>query len=133
MDDNIFISHSDKQSDVYFSLSPGFAAGWGDFRSALVQNATGFADEYGQTRAPVDDPTTGDYAYFNYTADAMHFLSHDSEDAVNQDAVLNTQSTLGSEPEGPFTPLTRGRIIPSATRLPSTSTPEARREITRRS
>jgi len=91
VDDNIFISHTDKQADVYFSIAPGFAAGWGDFRSALLAHATGFADQYQETREPVSDPLSGDFLYMNYTANATHFLSHDSQDSVDQDAALNGQ------------------------------------------
>lgn len=94
IDDNIYISNSNKQSDVYFTIAPGFAAGWGDFRSALLQNATGFSDAYEQTRMPVDDPTTGEYAFLDYTATATHFLSHDSADAVDQDGGLDAQWAL---------------------------------------
>jgi hypothetical protein len=90
-DDNIYISHANKQADVYFTASPGFAAGWGDFRSVLLQNASDFSDEYGQTRAPVEDPIAGDYAFIDYTANAMHFLSHDSADAVDQNGGLTMQ------------------------------------------
>jgi hypothetical protein len=91
VDDNINISNSNKQSDVYFTIAPGFAIGWGDFRNALIQSSSGFSDEYQETRMPVDEPTTGQYAYLNYTAAATHFLSHDEYDAVDQDASFNVQ------------------------------------------
>jgi len=91
IDDNIYISNSNKQSDVYFTLSPGFAAGWGDFRSVLLGKTSTFSDEYVQTRMPLNEPTTGDYAFMNYTANATHFLSHDSADAVDQDAEIKSQ------------------------------------------
>jgi hypothetical protein len=91
IDDNIYISNSNKQSDVYFTVSPGFAAGWGDFRSVLLGKASAFSDQYVQTRMPLNDPTTGDYAFMNYTANATHFLSHDSADAVDQDAEFEAQ------------------------------------------
>ncbi len=96
IDDNLFISHSNKQSDLYFSVTPGIAAGWGDFRTALLQNSTGFSDEYEQTGIPVEeeDPTTGEYAFIDYTADASHYLSHDSLDAVDQDAGITAQWDL---------------------------------------
>jgi len=90
-DDNIYISNSNKQSDVYFTISPGFAAGWGDFRGVLLGTASGFSDEYVQTRMPLNDPTTGNYAFFHYTANATHFLSHDSADAVDQDGEFKSQ------------------------------------------
>jgi hypothetical protein len=91
IDDNIYISHANKQSDVSFSIAPGFAAGWGDFRSALLARSSRFADEYGQTREPVNDPLDGNFAYVNYTANATHFVSHDSEDAIDQDALMSGQ------------------------------------------
>ena len=91
IDDNIYISNSNKQSDVYFTISPGFAAGWGDFRSVLLGNGSGFSDEYVQTRMPLDEPTSGDYAFINYTANATHFLSHDSADAVDQNGEFKSQ------------------------------------------
>jgi hypothetical protein len=91
IDDNIYISHSDKQSDVYFTLAPGFAAGWGDFRSAMIQNATGFSDQYEETRQQVNEPENADYAFLDYTATATHFLSHDSADSVDQDGGFNVE------------------------------------------
>ncbi len=94
IDDNIFISHADKQSDVSFSVAPGFAAGWGDFRSVLLSQSSRFADQYGQTREPVSDPLNGDFAFINYTANATHFLSHDSQDAVDQDAAFSGQWSM---------------------------------------
>ncbi len=94
IDDNIYISHSDKQSNVYFSVAPGFAAGWGDFRSVLLSQSSRFADQYGQTREPVSDPLNGDFAFINYTANATHFLSHDSLDAVDQDAAFSGQWSM---------------------------------------
>jgi hypothetical protein len=91
IDDNIFISNSNKQSDVYFSIAPGFAAGWGDFRSALLAHSSRFSDQYGQTREPVNDPLDGNFAYLNYTATATHFVSHDSLDAIDQDGAISAQ------------------------------------------
>jgi hypothetical protein len=87
-DDNIFISHFQKQSDVYFSIAPGFAAGWGDISSALSTNTVAFSDQYVQSQAPIKQPLEGDFAYVTYTANATHFLSHDSQDSVDQDGSI---------------------------------------------
>jgi hypothetical protein len=91
VDDNVYISHSLKQSDVFLSVAPGFAAGWGDFRSAMLAHSDRFSDQYGQAREPVSDPLDGDFLYANYTATATHFLSHDSLDGVDQDGSIAAQ------------------------------------------
>jgi len=91
LDDNLYISHADKQSDVSFAIAPGFAAGWGDFRSVLLSRSERFSDQYSRVREAVVDPFDGDFAYINYNATAAHYLSHDSLDAIDQDGSLAAQ------------------------------------------
>jgi hypothetical protein len=90
-DDNISISHSARQSDVYFSLTPDIQAGWGDFAGVARDQARRFFDPYGPTREPPTDLLNGDFAYLNYAATATHFLDHDSQDSVDQDASFSGQ------------------------------------------
>lgn len=93
-DDNIFISHSNKQSDVYFSITPDIAAGWGDFGGTATRLSSLIFDPYGRPQAPVANLLNGDYAYLDYSATATHFLDHDSQDAVDQNAFLSGQWNL---------------------------------------
>jgi hypothetical protein len=88
MDDNINISNSNKESDVSFSLTPDISAGWGDVPGIEVLQSSLFFDRYGPARAPVSDPLSGDFAYLNYAPTAIHYLSHDSDDSVDESASL---------------------------------------------
>ena len=67
-DDNIFISHTNRQSDTIFTLDGGFAFEIGDYRDRV-----------------------DNYLIAKYLATGYLFTTHHNEDSVDQDAVLQDQ------------------------------------------
>ena len=94
VDDNIFISHTDKKADTYFDIAPGFAAGWGDFRSSLFLNSHRFSNEVGLTRQEIVDPDVQNFVYLNYTLDGEIFVKNSGQDSVDNDIALAGQWDL---------------------------------------
>jgi len=86
-DDNIFISSVHRQAEFYTTISPGIAAGWGDFKQQLLGTAPyehPFLWEPG-------DLQKRDYFYVQYTLSQNIFLRDASLNALNQGAALDTQ------------------------------------------
>jgi hypothetical protein len=90
-DDNIFISHNNRESDVYFTFVPGIALGWGEFRSELLGVA---ATEY-EHRFELPETDLGlekrNYFFARYTPNVIIFTDHGAENSVDQDALVDTQ------------------------------------------
>ena len=83
-DDNIFIRHFDRQSDVIFSLSPTVAVGIGDVRPEFKRL---MLDTFGP--AEIDDTyDSRNFFFIRYTPTGRLFIDHSEEDAVDQDAAL---------------------------------------------
>ena len=84
-DDNIFIRHFDRQSDVILSLSPTVAVGIGDVRPEFKRL---MLDRFGA--AEIDDGTYSPQSFFfiRYTPTGRLFIDHSGEDAVDHDAAL---------------------------------------------
>jgi hypothetical protein len=83
-DDNIFIQPRQKQSDVYFGITPLIAAGWGTFQ-ADPSTVTGVTSRFPQVEAR---GISGNSLLFRYAPSATFFLHHSDQDAVNHDVML---------------------------------------------
>ena len=99
-DDNVFISSVNRQGDLYFTVSPGLAIGWGDFRTQLLDSD---ANEHWLQMAP-DDFEQLNYFFARYTANENLFLKNTNLDALDNDAMLKTEFqfsklTLGLQTE----------------------------------
>jgi len=83
-DDNIFISHLDRESDVIFSLSPTIAVGIGDVRPEFrrLMLDTFSPAEIDQTYNPRS------FLFVRYTPTGRLFIDHPHENAVDHDAAL---------------------------------------------
>ena len=83
-DDNIFISHFDRESDVIFSLSPTIAVGIGDVRPEFrrLMLDTFSPAEIDQTYNPRS------FLFVRYTPTGRLFIDHPHENAVDHDAAL---------------------------------------------
>ena len=83
-DDNIFIRHFDRESDVIFSLSPTVAVGIGDVRPEFKRL---MLDEFGPTE--IDDTyDPRSFFFIRYTPTGRLFIDHSEEDALDHDAAL---------------------------------------------
>jgi hypothetical protein len=100
-DDNIFIQPTNKQSDVYFGITPIIAAGWGNFQ-ADPTTVTGEASRFPQVAARED---FGNSFLFRYAPNATFFTHHSDQNAVNHDVMLGgrwAQSKLTLDMAGRF-------------------------------
>ena len=86
-DDNIFISASKKRADVFTTVAPGVAFGWGEFKSELQE----FQDIEEQMRVPVEEDVLDKRNFFfaNYTPSATIFVQHDEENSFDHDAIID--------------------------------------------
>jgi hypothetical protein len=90
-DDNIFITPDHKQSDAFFVIAPGLAAGWGDFRRELKEYANF------QQRFDLDLEEQGEifdtrrYFFANYTPSVTLFATHRDQDSLDHDGVIAAQ------------------------------------------
>jgi hypothetical protein len=83
-DDNIFIRHFDRESDVIFSLSPTVAVGIGDVRPEFKRL---MLDKFGA--AEIDDTyDPRSFFFIRYTPTGRLFIDHSDEDALDHDAAL---------------------------------------------
>lgn len=79
-DSNIFIAPTGEVHDFIFSITPGVAVGFGDFRSKLIG-----ADTF---RYRFERFADQNYFYVNYAPTIVHFLENTDQDSVNQNAKL---------------------------------------------
>ncbi len=93
-DDNINISHSNKESDITFSLTPEIALGWGETPGEEVLHSSLYYDRYdegvpyAQTRQRSQNAGNGDFAYIDYSPTFTHYLTHSSDDEADESATL---------------------------------------------
>jgi hypothetical protein len=90
-DDNIFIQPRDKQSDVYFGITPIMAVGWGTFQ-ADSSTVTGVSSRFPQVEAR---DLSGNSLLLRYAPSATLFLHHSDQDAVNHDVMLGGRWSSG--------------------------------------
>jgi hypothetical protein len=86
-DDNIFISKKDKQSDLYFTFSPGIAVGWGAVRKDSTQSV-GYFRQVDTPKVEINPPEQGNYVVANYSMSQSLFTDHTSQNSLDHDASL---------------------------------------------
>jgi len=83
-DDNIFIRHTNRESDAIFTVAPTVAGGVGDVRPELKRLSL---DTF--TPAVVDEGyVPRDFLLVRYTPTALVFIDHSDENAVDHDAAF---------------------------------------------
>jgi hypothetical protein len=100
-DDNIFIQHTLRQSDVYFGATPIIATGWGTFL-ADPTTITGMPSRFPQV---ADREALGNAFYFRYAPTAVFFADHSDQNALNEDVRVAGRWSSGKltvEAEGRF-------------------------------
>ena len=105
-DDNIFIQPSQRQSDVYFGISPYLAAGWGF--QAEPGNITGTASRFPQ----IAERRFGN-AFFFAPPTAVFFTDHTDQNSFNEDVLVSGRwisGKLTAEAEGRFQTLSAPNI-----------------------
>jgi hypothetical protein len=84
--DNLFFSSTNRRSDFSTMLSPGLAAGWGDYAGEVRQLGT-----YGQHFKPLEieaDNLPKNFIFGKYNLNAMIFAKNGVQDSVNSDALI---------------------------------------------
>ncbi len=85
--DNLFISATRRRSDFFSMISPGLAAGWGDYGGEIRQLA-----RYGQhfdLPGAEADGLPRNYAFAKYSLNARFFAENSDQNAVNHDAMIS--------------------------------------------
>jgi hypothetical protein len=90
-DDNIFINSSRKESDVYFSISAGLAAGWGDLRDEVRKLAI---PDFLPLIEEENAERERSYVLASYSPIATIFTSHSSENVLDHDARFKVKWAL---------------------------------------
>lgn len=83
---NIFIQPTNAAEDFIFTMAPGVAFGWGNFKSELAESAKfwrGF-----------ERPSDKTFGFVDYTASWSKFVDHEDEDSFDHDARLAAQWDL---------------------------------------
>ncbi len=86
-DDNLFISPTNPESDVFFTLSPGIAAGWGDYAKEVRQ--LGEFEHYFEVPEIEVEDVPHSFGFVKYLASETIFSDHSGEDALDHDALLS--------------------------------------------
>ncbi len=84
--DNLFISATRRTSDFFFTLSPGLAAGWGDYGDEVRQ-----LGDYERHFEPFDlDPDGRPKTFFfgRYNINASFFTENTGQNSVDHDVLL---------------------------------------------
>ena len=108
-DDNIFIQPSQRQSDVYFGVTPYLAAGWGTFQ-AEPGNITGVPSRFPQI---AERDAAGNAFFFRYAPTAVFFADHTDQNSFNEDVLVSGRWSSGKltlEAEGRFQTLSAPNI-----------------------
>jgi hypothetical protein len=87
-DDNIFISHDNKQEDFIFTIAPGVAVGLGDFKEEL-KNLGSYEDRFAQDRSDLTPETN--YIFVHAVPSVTLFADNSNEDSFNYDITLDGQ------------------------------------------
>jgi len=91
-DDNIFIGHTNRVSDVYTTVVAGLAVGWGDFRDQVTPLGA-FEETYEQLRTPDFDSRR--FLFASYTPGYTAFVKNSDENTVNQNATVGARWSFG--------------------------------------
>jgi len=93
-DDNIFIQHVNRTSDVYFGITPVVAVTWGKPLSA-ADTLTGLVSRF---LRPVDPNEPGDSLLLRYSPTATFFVHNGDQNSFDEDVTvdgrLRTEKTL---------------------------------------
>lgn len=97
-DDNLFISNTNRQSDFSYTLSPGIAAGWGDYEAEVRQ-----LGEFEHRFEALDlnfQESPQSFFFAKYAGSASFFVENSGEDSFDHDALVagrfeSTKLTLG--------------------------------------
>jgi hypothetical protein len=90
-DSNIFIQPTNEQEDFIFTIAPGFAFGWGDFKGEML-NIGSFRDRYERDLSETQIETS--YIYLSYTPSYTIFADHSNENTFDHDITLRGQWVL---------------------------------------
>ena len=92
-DNNIFISHTHPQADLYTTAIAGVAVGWGDFRDQLTTLGS-FQETFEGARTP--DYDLRRFFFASYTPGYTAFLDHSDQNTVDQNATIAGRWRFGS-------------------------------------
>jgi len=84
-DDNIFFRSANEVSDVIFTLSPGFALGWGDYASEVRR--AGQVESYFEPSSLDGGGLPSSFVFGRYIADASFFVDNSDQNSVDHDAL----------------------------------------------
>jgi hypothetical protein len=85
-DDNLFISNTNPESDVSYTISPGIALGWGDYEAEVRQ--LGEFERYFEPLSLESEDNPQSFVFAKYLASASFFTDHSGEDALDHDALI---------------------------------------------
>jgi len=108
-DDNIFIQSTQRQSDVYFGVTPIVATGWGTFL-ADPTTVTGAISRFPEIAA---EQAVGNAFFFRYAPQAVFFARHTDQNAFNEDVRVGGRWVSGKvtlQAEGRFQTLSAPNI-----------------------
>lgn len=91
-DDNIFIRHTNRQSDEYTTVVAGLAVGWGEFRDRVAPLGQ-YQEAYEQLHTP--DFDARQFLFASYTPGYTAFIRHSDQDTVDQNAAIGARWTFG--------------------------------------
>lgn len=91
-DDNIFITPTNRKSDVYTTVVAGLGVGWGDFRDQLTQLGA-FQETYEGLRSA--DYDLRSFLFASYTPGYTAFLKNSDENTVDHDATIGARWLFG--------------------------------------
>ncbi len=86
--DNIFISHSNKQEDFIFTIAPGVAIGRGEFRNELASLGS-YEARFNPDRS--DILAVENYIFVHYVPSVTLFADNSSENSFDHDVTLDGQ------------------------------------------
>jgi hypothetical protein len=87
-DDNIFISHENRQADYIFTIAPGVAVGRGDFKNEL-SDLSSYENRFNPDRSEI--LAASNYIFLHYIPSVTLFTDHSSEDSADHDVTLEGQ------------------------------------------
>ncbi len=87
-DSNIFIQPDHEEEDFIFTIAPGVAAGWGDFKPEIF-GVGSYYDRYEHERGPIQ--REGNFIFVDYLPSVTLFLDHSEEGSFDHDVTLKGQ------------------------------------------
>ena len=85
-DDNVFIQPTNKKKDIYFTLAPGAAIGWGSYEKEVKQ--LGQFEHYFELPDFEFGTEQQNFAFAKYTPTLSLFTKLTDEDALDHDALV---------------------------------------------